>query len=173
MDAQLHYAAGMYSGGGVPSGYLKVKAPQLTQDQASGLQSSWETAHGGGQRRTAVLGAEVDYQAVAVSPVDAALAEMKKLSLVDVANAYGVPGYLIGAPEGSSMTYSNVEMQLEALYQFTLKPWTVAIEETLSALLPAGVTLNIAPSGERAGHAGTTGVADLGAAEQSADVPAG
>lgn len=150
IDAQLAYAVGMYGGGGVPSGYLKMSAPQATQEQADALKEAWMTAHGGGTRQVAVLNATVDYQAIAVSPVDAAIAEMKKLSLTDVANAFGVPGYLIGAPV-VGMTYSNVQMELTSLYQFTLMPWAQHVQETLSALLPIGTDLDIHPIGEDAG----------------------
>ena len=148
IDTQLYYALGMYGGAGVPSGYLKVGTPDFTQEQADALIEVWRNAHGSGQRGTAVLNASTEYQPIAVSPIDAALVEMKRLSLQDVANAFGVPGYLIGAPEGGSMTYSNVEMSLQALYEFTLLPWAVAVEETLSALLPGSTTVRVTPQGE-------------------------
>lgn len=136
------YADSTFSSG-VPSGYLKVERPHITQEQVDALRDQWHAAHGQGKRSTAILNATTSYQPISINPVDAALAEMKRLSLVDVANAYGVPGYLLHAPEGSSMTYSNTEQQMEALYEFTLRPWAVAIEETLSSLLPGTQALNI------------------------------
>lgn len=172
IDDQLYYAAAMYGGGGVPSGYLKVNTPSFTQEQADALLGVWNTAHASGTRNTAVLNASTDYQAIAVSPVDAALADMKRLSLQDVANAFGVPGYMIGAP-GTSMTYSNVEMEKDAFYEFTLLPWAVAVEETLSALLPGSTRVRVTPAGERS----TNGFAGAGAATAdrvaAADVPPG
>lgn len=173
IDAQLAYAAGMYGGGGVPSGYLKISAPAATQEQADSLRDSWMANHGNGSRSVAVLNATVDYQAVAVSPVDAAIAEMKKLSLTDVANAFGVPGYLIGAPV-VGMTYSNVQMELASLYQFTLMPWAAHVQETLSALLPAGTDLDIHPVGEDAVDvASALAAAGGGSALAAANVPPG
>lgn len=172
IDDQLFYASAMYGGGGVPSGYLKVNTPGFTQAQADQLLSTWNTAHATGSRNTAVLSASTEYTAIAVSPVDAALADMKRLSLQDVANAFGIPGYMIGAP-GTSMTYSNVEMEKQGFYEFTLLPWAVAVEETLSALLPSDRRVEITPGGERTGD-GALSPAAVGADNQpGTDVPPG
>ena len=182
IDAQVQYASSMYGSGGVPSGYLKVTSPApLTPAQADGLRDDWEAAHGGAGRKTAVLSATTEYHQVAVSPIDAALAEMRRLSLQDVANAYGVPGWLLGSSEGGSGTYSNVNMELQALYEFTLQPWAVAAEDALSALMPGSRRLFIEPGNERGGWSFVNSNAGLAAAgnreprdaESPADVPAG
>ena len=173
IDTQLFYALGMYGGAGVPSGYLKVATPDFTQEQADALIEVWRNAHGSGQRGTAVLNNSTEYTPIAVSPIDAALVEMKRLSLQDVANAFGVPGYLIGAPEGGSMTYSNVEMSLQALYEYTLMPWAVAVEETLSALLPGSTSVQVTPSGERRSGGFDRGGAVAADAVPGADVSSG
>jgi phage portal protein BeeE len=143
LPAITDYAAGTYTGSGVPSGYLKVEAPHITQQQADDLKSAWQSAHGTGRRSTAVLNATTTYQPIAASPVDTAVAEMKKLSLLDVANAYGVPPYLLGAPSGNSATYSNAGMEAAALWTHTLYVWAAAVVDTLGALLPGGRTLTI------------------------------
>jgi len=171
LSAISAYSESTFTGAGVPSGYLKSEQPGLTKEAADQLKAGWMAAHGAGSRSVAVLSSAVSYQPIAVSPVDAALIDSKRLSLVDVANAFGIPGYLIGAPEGSSMTYSNVEMQLQALYEFTLRPWAVAIEETLSALLPGEQRLDIQVQGERAVISSVGPVA--GAGVVPADVPEG
>lgn len=143
--AIANYAAGTYNGSGVPSGYLKSTSPEkLTQDQADDLKEKWNRAHSGGRRGVAVLGSTVEYSAIAVSPIDAALADMKRLSLVDVANAFCVPLFMLGAPTGQTGVYSNVMAEQDALWVHTLQPWAKVIEETLSALLPAGTGLMIA-----------------------------
>ena len=143
LDAINEYTAGTYQGSGVPSGYLKVEGPAITQAQADGLKSSWMAAHGSGSRGVAVLNAATSYQPIAASPVDTALADMKKLSLLDVANAYGVPPYLLGAPSGNSATYSNVQMEAESLWTHTLYVWAAVISDVLGSLLPAGRVLRI------------------------------
>lgn len=149
ISAQTLYAGSMYEGGGVPSGYLRSTSPTpLTGTQAQAMRDAWELGAGVG-RRTRVLSSTTEYHPVAVSPLDAAIVEMKRLSLQDVANAYGVPGWLIGSSEGSN-TYNNVTMQLQALYEFTLQPWARTVEETLSALIPGSRQIKIEIAGERA-----------------------
>lgn len=148
--AITQYTAGIYSGGGVPSGYLKVNQTKIPQGAADDLKASWMTAHGAGQRSVAVLNSLTDYKAISVSPVDAALADMTKLSLVSVANAFGVPMWMLGAPSGDSRVYSNVQMETEALWTHTLFPWARAIEDTLSALLPGDTQLTISMPGKDA-----------------------
>jgi hypothetical protein len=143
LPAITEYTAGTYTGAGVPSGYLKVEAPHITQAQADDLKTAWHTAHGSGRRSTAVLNATTSYQPIAASPVDTALADMKRLSLLDVANAYGVPPYLLGAPSGNSATYSNAGMEAAALWTHTLFVWAATVRDTLGALLPGGQTLTI------------------------------
>lgn len=143
LPAIANYSAGIFNGSGVPSGYLKVMNPQLTQPQADELKAQWLRSHGGGKRSVAVLPSTMEYTPLSVSPVDAALAEMKRLSLVDVANAFCVPLFMLGAPSGHSNVYSNVETEQKALWIHTLIPWARAVESTLSTLLPVGTNLKI------------------------------
>jgi len=143
LPALANYSAGTYNGAGVPSGFIKVNNPQLTQPQADELKQQWLKAHGGGRRSVAILTSAMDYTPISVSPVDAALADMKRLSLVDVANAFCVPLFMLGAPAGHSNVYSNVETEQKALWVHTLYPWAKVIEATISALLPTGTNLEI------------------------------
>ena len=116
-------------------------AVRSTSNQS--LRSEWMAAHGTGQRSVAVLTSMVDYNPISISPIDAALVEMKKLSLVDVANAFCVPIFMVGGPSGHSNVYSNVETEQKALWTHTLQPWAVSIEATVNALLPRGKVLSI------------------------------
>ena len=142
--AIAEYSASTYTGSGIPSGFLKVTSPQLTKPQADKLKEEWMAAHGKGRRSVAVLTSTIDYSPISVTPVDAALAEMKRLSLVDVANAFCVPLFMLGAPPGHSNVYSNVATEQQALWVHTLQPWAKSIEATISALLPVGTELKIA-----------------------------
>ena len=135
------YAAGVFQSG-VPAGYLKSSAPSMTQDQADELKARWLAQHGGARRSIAVLNATTDFHAVAISPVDAQLNSAREWSLRDIALAFGVPPYSIGAPADSS-TYANVESRMIELRTFTLLPWQRRVEATLDAQLPRGTGLKI------------------------------
>jgi hypothetical protein len=60
---------------GIPSGYLKVTAGGLNQEQATALQSTWMAAHGD-TRKIAVLNATTEFNPITFSPVDSALVEV-------------------------------------------------------------------------------------------------
>jgi HK97 family phage portal protein len=147
-DLELHgriqrYSSGVYRSG-VPSGYLKHSgAVDLTQKEADALRLAWDNAHASADTRaTAILSAALDYQVIGVSPEDMAVIESKRLSLLDVALAFGVPPYKLGVPVGS-MTYSSVEMETQNLVTETLAPKAARVEAVLSPLLPYGRDIDI------------------------------
>lgn len=136
-----------YTGGifrsGVPAGFLKVNNPNLSATQAQALKDSWMSAHGGDARSIAVLNATVDFHAVALSPVDAALAEVKRLNISDVGFAFNIAPETLGVTLGNSATYSNVSQWFEAHRDFSLSPWIAAVEDALSALLVADQSVEV------------------------------
>lgn len=142
VDRMQRYAANTFRTG-VPAGYLKSVAPGLTQPQADDLKGKWLAAHGGDTRSIAVLNSTTEFNPIAMSPVDTALAQMHGVSLVDVANAFGVDPNMIGGPSGDSSTYANVESKYSHYRVHTLGRWQTDLVETFGALLPAGRTLRI------------------------------
>ena len=70
------------------------------------------------------------------------MAAAREWSLRDIALAFGVPAYMLGAP-GDSSTYANVESRMVELAQFTLLPWVRRIESTLESEFPAGTSLKV------------------------------
>jgi len=139
---------------GVPSGYLKVTKPDLSQEKADELSSRWEAKHGQGNRRVAVLNSTTDFKELTWSPVDAALAQVISANLNEIANAFGVPGYLIGGTTDNN-TYANIESRRMDLVTFTYLPWSSRIEAVLDAQFPRGVSLKVGLDGlQRADSAG-------------------
>lgn len=129
------YAQGTFRSG-IPAGYLKVQTPGLTADAADMLKARWLAAHGGDRRSIAVLNATTEFQPLNLSPVDAALAEVKRLNMADVAMAFGLDPLTLGVGLGNSATYNNLRDAWTNHRDFGLAPWTAAVEDTLSALLP-------------------------------------
>jgi HK97 family phage portal protein len=140
--AQQEYARGVYRSG-VPAGFLKVAQPNFTAAQAEALKERWLSAHGGDRRSIAVLNSTTDFTPLSFSPVDAALVEMAKMSLLDIANAFGVPAFLLGGSTQGSLDYSNNESRSLDFRAYSLLSWATPVEETLSALLPAGTGVRI------------------------------
>ena len=77
--------------------------------------------------------------------MDAALAEVKRLNIGDVAFAFGLDPFTLGAAIGNSATYSNIRDAWTNHRDFGLGPWIAAVEDTLTALVPgaAGVKVNL------------------------------
>ena len=139
------YTLGAYTAG-VPAGYLKTSAPNLSQEQADALKARWLSQHGGLQRSIAVLNATTEFHPLTWSPNDLAATEFAGITLGQIANMFGVPPYLLGAPTDSN-TYANVEARRIELYQLTLQPWISRAEDVLDAQLPRGTEVKIKVDG--------------------------
>ena len=139
------YASGVFASG-VPAGYLKSTQPNMTGDQAQTLKEAWLKQHGNARRSIAVLNATTEFHPISISPIDAQLDTAKMWTLRDIALAFGVPAFMVGAP-GDTSTYANIESRMIELRQFTLLPWQRRIESVLDAQLPRGTELKIRSDG--------------------------
>lgn len=141
-----------------PGGLLTTPDP-LSQDQASNIRDSWERASEAGfQGKVAIADRGVKYQDLTVSAVDAALVEQYRLTVEEVARAFGVPGWKIGLGDPS---YSNAETMDAAFTAETLRFYFDLIESSLGAFLrlPQGRRLNF-QLGERMAKAEFTELVD-------------
>jgi HK97 family phage portal protein len=129
------YMSGTFRSG-VPSGYLKTDQPILTQEQADELKGKWLSNHGGDRRSIAVLNATTSFQALAFSPLDAAIGESTRLSIAGTAFAFGLDPNTLGAGLQNSAMYNTLLETWKNHRDFALSPWIVALQDTLSALLP-------------------------------------
>lgn len=138
------YTSGTFRSG-IPAGYLKVTDPkrELDQSQANELKRRWLENHGGDRRSIAVLNATTEFTPLNLSPVDAALADVKTLATGDVAFAFGLDPMTLGASLGDSMTYSNLRDAWSNHRDFGLAPWIAAVQDTLSALRPSGSEVRV------------------------------
>ena len=130
------YTAGQYSAG-IPAGYLKVNSPNLAQEQADALRAAWLAAHGGDRRSIAVLSSAVEFNPIAISPVDAELVEARRSSLHDISLAFNLDPQWLGVPVGG-MTYSNNTMNRADLVDLSIAPLADRLEEHITTVLPVG-----------------------------------
>jgi hypothetical protein len=136
------YASGTFRSG-VPAGYLKVTQPGLTRDVATDLRQRWLASHGGDRRSIAVLNSTTEFHALSLSPVDAALDQVKRLNVADVAFAFGLDPMTLGAGLNNSATYSNLRDAWANHKDFGLALWISAVQDTLSALLPGSTAATV------------------------------
>jgi phage portal protein BeeE len=127
---------------GVPNGYLKVSAPNLTTGKAKELQGDWMRAHGGPIKKIAVLNATTDFHDIQLTPQALELARMRDFTTVDWALIFGINPYMLGVTQ-SRDTYANVESRLVEFAQFSLLSWARRMESGCDAELPRGTDLKI------------------------------
>jgi HK97 family phage portal protein len=98
-------------------------------------------------QRVRVLGKGLSYTPIMLKPEDAQWIETRKLGVLEVALMFGLPAnYLHAAVEGSSLTYSNLEMIDSQFLRLTLFPnYLRKIEAALTALLPRGHVVRFNP----------------------------
>ncbi len=142
--AQLaEHAARFFENDSTPRGILKLPNAGASAN-VDELRAGWENMRGGvaNAHRIAVVAGEAEFQPLSMSPEDAQFLGQRELSSREVARIFRVPPWMIGAGDGGSMTYSNVEQQALAFVTYSLRPWLVLIEQAITAdrdLCPANV----------------------------------
>ncbi len=136
------YITGTFSSG-VPSGYLKSTTPGLDQSKADHLKERWMAAHGGVERSVAVLPHTVDYTPISYKPVDAEATQIFRLSVGQVAMAFGLPPEVMGVSLANSMTYQNIGDAWTRLKAFGLRTWIDELDEVVSSLVPFGQSIHV------------------------------
>lgn len=118
-----------------PGGILTTEN-NLTSQQAASYLEAWERgAREGFAGKTAVLDRGLNYHDLTMSAVDAAFVEQYRLTVEEVARAYGVPGWMIGLGDPS---YSNAETMDRAFHARTLRYYFDLIERSLGKFLRLG-----------------------------------
>ncbi|QCX81057.1 Phage portal protein [Streptomyces sp. YIM 121038] len=112
-------------------------APDWSPDDKRRFREMWRSfADGGGaEGGTPILEDGMTYDKVGFNPEQAQYIEARKLTREEVSAAYFIPPPLIGILDHA--TYSNIKEQHSHLYQDTLGPWTVMIQQEFAAqILP-------------------------------------
>lgn len=101
------------------------------------LRAQWKQLYAGakGSGETAILEEGMKFQEITMTSRDAQYMEARKLSREEVAAAYHVQPAMVGILEHAN--FANITEQHKMLYQDSLGPWLVRIEEELELqLLP-------------------------------------
>lgn len=126
------YGAKFFANGAAPGGVLEhpgvVKDPQRVRE-------SWNSAYQGSANahRVAVLEEGMKYQAIGISPEQAQFLETRKFQINEIARIFRVPPHMVGDLEKSS--FSNIEQQSLEFVKYTLDPWVIRWEQSMSRVL--------------------------------------
>ena len=132
------YERAALAGGAVPSVAVITPQATLTQDVADDAKTAWNAKFSGPQREPVILPNGTQVIPLAWSPTDTQLVEARRMSLVDVANAFNLDGYWLGAPV-AGMTYRSAGPQYMQILRTSLEPVLADFEDVWSdAWLPRG-----------------------------------
>lgn len=124
--------------GGLPMAVLETD-DRLNKTQTDEVKEGWRKAMLSRGVDPVILSAGLRYHAVALSPKELGLLDLRQFDESRIASTFGIPLWLVGLPQSDGLTYSTAEMSLEYLYRVTLRPLTQMIASALSLwALPAG-----------------------------------
>jgi len=130
--ATEEYGAKFFANGAAPGGVLEhpgtIKDPQRVKE-------SWNAAYQGSanSHRVAVLEEGMKYQPIGISPEQAQFLETRKFQINEIARIFRVPPHMLADLEKSS--FSNIEQQSLEFVKYTLDPWCIRWEQSMSRVL--------------------------------------
>lgn len=136
-------AARFWSNNAQPNGALVVPEG-VEYDEAKRLKELWETNYGADNLgKTAVLAGGMDYKPFSHTNKDAQMVEQMKLTREEIATAYRLPFYKVGA--GSPPSVANTGQLDQEYYSNCLQIHVVSFElcMTLGLELPTGYRLDL------------------------------
>jgi len=132
------YEKGALDGGAVPSVAVITPHATITPEVADDAKDAWLNKFAGPAREPAILPAGTQVIPLAWSPTDTQLTEARRMSLIDVANAWNLDSYWLGAPV-SGLTYKSAAPQYQQILRTSLEGVLVDFEDVWSdAWLPRG-----------------------------------
>ena len=126
------FGAKFFANGAAPSGVLEhpgtIKDPTKVRD-------AWQSQFGGSSNsgKVAVLEEGMKYTPISISPEQAQFLETRKFQINEIARIFRVPPHMVGDLEKSS--FSNIEQQSLEFVTYTLDPWIVRWEQSISRTL--------------------------------------
>ncbi len=110
-------------------------APEWSEKSQEKWRAEFEALYSGGPGRTMVLEEGMTAKEISFDAQQSQYLEARKLTREEVAAAYHIPPPMVGILDNA--TFSNITEQHKSLYQDTLAPWCVMIEEDIDLqLLP-------------------------------------
>lgn len=108
------------TGGGVPSVAVIAPQPVISEEEVDAAKDKWEEKFEGPGRRPAILPNGTQVVPLSWSPLDSQMIEARKMSLVDIANAFSLDPYWLGG-QSSSHTYKSPGPMFLALLRTSLE----------------------------------------------------
>lgn len=131
------YSGKFFENGAHPSIILEAEG-KMTPEQITALQTAFTAKYAGVQnahRVPLVLTEGLTSKNVSINADDAQLLDSRRFTVLDIARAFGVPGFMINESTGATSWGSGIEAIGRAFVQYTLNPWLRKIEQELNRKL--------------------------------------
>ena len=130
--ATEEYGAKFFANGATPGGLLEYPGTVKDPDR---VRESWNKGFSGSQNagKVAILEEGMKYTPISIAPEQAQFLETRKFQINEIARIFRIPPHMIGDLEKSS--FSNIEQQSLVFVKYTLDPWVVRWEQSLSRAL--------------------------------------
>lgn len=135
--AMDEYSGQFFAEGAHPSIILN-SANKMNPQQIIDLQTAFRNKYAGignAHKNPLVLTEGITAKEISLSAEDAQLLEARKFQVLDIARAFGVPGFMINESTGSTSWGSGIESMGRGFVQYTLQPWLRKIEQELNRKL--------------------------------------
>jgi HK97 family phage portal protein len=132
--AMDEYSGQFFAEGAHPSIIISSTA-RMTPEQVTQLQTAFRNKYAGitnAHKTPLVLTEGLTAKEISLSAEDAQLLEARKFQVLDVARAFGVPGFMINESTGATSWGSGIESIGRSFVQYTLNPWLKKIEQELN-----------------------------------------
>ena len=130
--ATEEYGAKFFANGATPGGLLEYPGTVKDPDR---VRESWNKGFSGSQNagKVAILEEGMKYTPISIAPEQAQFLETRKFQINEIARIFRVPPHMVGDLEKSS--FSNIAQQSLEFVKYTLDPWVVRWEQSLSRAL--------------------------------------
>lgn len=137
---QLDSSAERYATTETPSGWIKQTGGEsMGPAELDAVARHWHDQRM--RNQTAALNDVTDYVESSMDPSRLQLTEARDFQSRELANLANVPPFLVGAPNGGGLTYTNAQESRALLLDYGAMPFVNAIEQTLSGP-------NVTPQGQ-------------------------
>jgi len=130
---EIDYGNDIYAKGTNLSGTVETEHI-LNEDQLNSVKKQWQDKHGGSNNQQSVAFLQAGFKFKPISAkLEAADIDARKLTIEDISNLTGVPGFLLIGQNNISQT--NIEILNRIFVQYTLRAWTKRIENEFNTKL--------------------------------------
>lgn len=130
------YSSRFFSSGAQPSHVIRFPGP-VTAEAIDSLRKRWEERQAGlaNSHKPLVLTNNAEVKELSIKPEDAQLMEARRFQVEDIARAFGVPPFMIGATEKTTSWGSGVEHMGQGFIRYILQRMLRRYEQELNRKL--------------------------------------